>query len=334
LRAALLKAVKTPLSIEGLPQPQLSAGEVLIKVMASGVCHTDLHVMEGDLPPKKLPIVLGHEVVGFIEETGPNTLSLRVGDLVGVYYYYYTCGECEECLRGQESNCSRALRTGIDVDGGYAEYIKAKASHVIPIPNGLKPELAAPLLCSGATAYNAVKDTSARPGDWVAIYGVGGIGHLAIQYAKLMGFNVVAISHSDEKLAIAQQLGADETINAASVKPEEYIKRKIGGVHAAICSSTAKEAYRQAFFSVKRGGTLVAVGSVYGELTIPIIGIVRTRITIKGSGVGSRSELRDALSFSVGRIKPDIQTYPLNAINDIFEKMREGKLLSKAVLIP
>lgn len=335
MKAAVVNQFKEKLEIKDVPVPEIGHGEILVKIKACGVCHTDLHAAHGDWPVKpKLPLIPGHEGVGVVEAVGPCvTSSIKVGDRVGIPWLHSACGECEYCLTGQETLCPHQLNTGYSVDGCYAEYCKAPAAYVVKIPDNLGFEEAAPILCAGVTTYKALKVCGAKPGDWVAIYGIGGLGHLAVQYAKAMGFNVVAVDIVEEKLELATKLGADATVNGAQVDPAQEIQKRFGGVQAAISVAVTKKAFEQAYRSLKRGGTLVVVGLPNAELPIPIFDTVLNGVTVKGSIVGTRKDLQEALEFAAqGKVKANIETQPLEKINEVFERMEKGQINGRVVL--
>ncbi|MCP3762855.1 alcohol dehydrogenase AdhP [Domibacillus sp. A3M-37] len=334
MKAAVVNEFNQQLEVKNMPKPTAGRGEILVKIEACGVCHTDLHAAHGDWPVKpKLPLIPGHEGVGIIEEIGEGVTSLKVGDRVGVPWLFSACGECEYCLQGQETLCPNQENGGYSVDGGYAEYCVAPADYVARIPDGLDPVEVAPILCAGVTTYKALKVSGAKPGDWVAIYGIGGLGHIALQYAKAMGFNVVAVDIADEKLELAKSLGADEAVNGMNEDPADAIQEKLGGVQAAISVAVTKKAFEQAYRSVKRGGTLVVVGLPNDELPIPIFNTVLNGVSVKGSIVGTRLDMKEALDFAArGKVKAQVETAPLDDINNIFDKMEKGKINGRIVL--
>ena len=334
MKAAIVKEFQTELQIEDTPKPTPGVGQALVKLEACGVCHTDLHAINGDWPVKpKLPLIPGHEGVGIVEAIGPNVTSVKVGDRVGIPWLYSACGECEYCLDGKETLCHDQENGGYSVDGGYAEYCLAAADYVAKIPDNLSSVEAAPILCAGVTTYKALKVSGAKPGDWIAIYGIGGLGHVALQYAKAMGFNVVAVDIADEKLELAKKLGADITVNGKNEDPAEAIQQQVGGVQAAISVAVAKVPFEQAYRSVKRGGTLVAVGLPHDELPIPIFDTVLNAITVKGSIVGTRLDMKEALDFAArGKVKAQIETAPLSEVNTVLDKMVKGQINGRIVL--
>jgi len=334
MKAAIIKEFQTELQIEETLKPTPGVGQALVKLEACGVCHTDLHAINGDWPVKpKLPLIPGHEGVGIVEVIGPNVTSVKVGDRVGIPWLYSACGECEYCLAGKETLCHDQENGGYSVDGGYAEYCLAAADYVAKIPENLSSVEAAPILCAGVTTYKALKVSGAKPGDWVAIYGIGGLGHVALQYAKAMGFNVVAVDIADEKLELAKKLGADMTVNGKNEDPAEAIQQQIGGVQAAISVAVSKVPFEQAYRSIKRGGTLVAVGLPHDELPIPIFNTVLNAITVKGSIVGTRLDMKEALDFAArGKVKAQIETAPLSEVNTVLDKMEKGQINGRIVL--
>ena len=334
MKAAVVNEFKNTLEIKEVPKPILEFGEVLVKIEACGVCHTDLHAAHGDWPVKpKLPLIPGHEGVGIVEEVADGVTNVKIGDRVGIPWLYSACGECEYCLTGRETLCPDQLNGGYSVDGGYAEYCKAPAAYVAKIPDNVDPVEIAPILCAGVTTYKALKVSEAKPGDWVAIYGIGGLGHVALQYAKAMGFNVVAVDIADEKLDLAKNLGADITINGKSVNPAQAIQEQVGGVQAAISVAVTKTAFEQAYQSVKRGGTLVVVGLPHDDLPIPIFDTVLNGVTVRGSIVGTRKDMQEALEFAAqGKVKTIIESTPLDSVNEVFDKMEKGQINGRIVL--
>ncbi len=334
MRAALLHDFKQPLSLEDVAVPTPSADEVLIKIEACGVCHSDLSIAEGEWPQLKRlikkPLIPGHEVVGRVVEKGSDVHHLQVGDRAGVAWLHWACGECELCKEGLENLCPKQAITGGSVDGGYAEFIKAKASHALKVPDRLTPEEAAPLFCAGITVYRAVKHANLQPGQRLAVFGIGGLGHLAIQIAKCFGAHVIAVDIADDKLKLATQLGADQTINAAS---EDVAKtfRNMGGAHAAIVAASSKAAYSQAFSAVRSAGTLVVVGLPSEDLSFPAI--MMREIKIRSVATGTRDDMRAVLDLAAsGKIRCLIQTCRLDDINQVFDQMRKGQIAGRIVI--
>src|SRR5690349_23722409 len=220
MKAAVVKEFKRPLAIEDRPIPEPSDGQILVKIEASGLCHTDMHAANGDWPVKPtLPFVPGHEGVGTVQRVGRGVTRVAEGDRVAIPWLGWACGECEYCMTGWETLCERQQNSGYSIDGGWAEYALASASYVGKVPDGIDPFEAAPLTCAGVTTYKAVKVSGARPSDLVAIFGVGGLGHLALQYALIAGATVVAVDVTDDKLQLAKELGAEFVVNAAQEDP-------------------------------------------------------------------------------------------------------------------
>ncbi len=332
MRAAVLHKAGEPLRIEEIPAPVAGPGEILIRVKACGVCHTDLHLGAGEWRLPKLPLVLGHEAVGIVESVGEGVSNFKPGDRAGVPWIYRSCGECEFCTSDREALCPTITVTGFMVDGGFAEFLKAPASHAVAVPEGLSFTNAAPLYCAGLTPYRALKSSGARVGDTVAIWGVGGLGHYAVQIAKAMGTRVVAVDVSTEKLELAKDLGADVTMDASDGKAGDAI-RKLGGAHVVVNLVCTPATFDQAFTAVRRGGTLVIVGLPPGNFTLPILGSVAKGIRILTSAVGSRQDLREVLALAAaGRIKSIVESCRLEEINAVFARMRAGKIAGRVVV--
>jgi propanol-preferring alcohol dehydrogenase len=334
MKAAVVHTFTQPLSIEEVPIPQPSPGQVLIRVMASGVCHTDLHAANGDWPVKpRLPFIPGHEGVGYVAALGSGVTGLREGDRVGVPWLYSACGTCEYCLTGWETLCPEQHNTGYSVNGGYAEYILAPAAYVGHLPKEVAFADIAPILCAGVTTYKGLKETEVRPGEWVVITGVGGLGHVALQYAKAMGMHVAAVDVSDDKLALAHSLGAELTINAAHDDPAIVIQRSIGGAHGVLITAVSSPAFSQGIGMLRPHGTCVLVGLPPGAFPTPIFDVVLKRLTIRGSIVGTRKDLQEALQFAAeGKVKTAIEVEPLEAINSVFDRLLHGQVQGRVVL--
>lgn len=338
MKAAVLHSFAEPLRIEEIPTPTPAAGEVLIKVAASGVCHSDLHLALGEWdmlrPITKLPLVLGHEVTGAIEAVGEGVSDLEVGDRVGVPWLHWSCGECEFCLMGRETLCSKQQVTGCTVDGGFAEFVKAKASHTAKLPDNLSFEEAAPLLCAGLTVHSAMKKAEVHAGQKVAVFGVGGLGHLAIQLAKAKGAEVIAVDVADDKLELARECGADIVVNAATGQAHKEIKKATGGgAHIVIVTSGSRAAYETALRSIRKAGTLAIVGMAPEPVPLSTVAVVSGEFRIVGSAVGSREELREVLQLAAeGKLKCRIERHRLPEIDAIFEQMKSGRIVGRVVL--
>lgn len=334
MKAAVTKQFKGKLSIEDVPKPKAGMNQAVVKIHACGVCHTDLHAANGDWPVKpKLPLIPGHEGVGEVVEVGEGVVHLKVGDRVGIPWLYSACGHCEFCLSGNETLCLSQQNAGYSVDGSYAEYCLADADYVVKIPDNLGYVDAAPLFCAGVTTYKALKVSEARPGQWAAIFGIGGLGHLAVQYAKAMGLNVIAVDTFDGKLELAKELGADLTVNPKKEDAAEFIKREIGGVHACVVTAVNKTAFDQAYRSLRRGGACVLVGLPPEKMEVPIFNTVLDGTRIVGSIVGTRKDLEECLQFAAeGKVKAITKTRSLDEINEIFHEMEEGEIEGRIVM--
>lgn len=334
MRAAVIEEFKQPLVVRDTEVPVPDGDEILIKVEACGVCHSDLSIADGDWPQLKRlikkPLIPGHEVVGRVVKRGDKVQHLDAGDRVGVAWLHWSCGACELCKEGLENLCPNQTITGASVDGGYAEYIKAKASHAIKVPERLDPSEAAPLFCAGVTVYRAVKNSGVQPGQRLAVFGVGGLGHLAVQIAKTFGAKVIAVDIAADKLDLAKSLGADQTINAAT---DDALKtlRGIGGVHAAIVTSSAKAAYTQAFYGVRAAGSLMVVGLPSEEISFPAI--LMREIKIRSVATGTRDDLRETLNLAAaGKIRCLTETTGLEEINHVLDQMRHGQIRGRVVI--
>ena len=334
MRAAVVTRFGSPLELLEVPRPEPAPHEILVRVTASGVCHTDLHAAHGDWPTKPvLPLIPGHEAVGVVAACGAGVTSLRVGDRVGVPWLHRTCGHCDYCLSGWETLCETQVRTGYDVDGGFAEYVLADPNYVGRIPEGLDDVAAAPLLCAGVTVYKGLSMLQARPGDWVLVSGIGGLGHLAVQYGQAMGFRVIAVDITDAKLDLAARLGADLTVNAATTDPVGYIQREVGGAHGALVTAVSRAAFSQAIRMVRRGGTVALNGVPPGDFPLNIFDVVMRAITVRGSIVGTRLDLSRALALAAaGHAVATVHTASLADINDVLTKLQAWPVEGRFVL--
>lgn len=334
MKAAVVPALGAPLEIREVPVPQAGPGQVLIRVRASGVCHTDLHAAEGDWPVKPAPpFIPGHEGVGEVAALGAGVTHLKEGDRVGAPWLHTACGRCVHCVGGWETLCESQQNTGYSVDGGYAEYVAADAAYVGRLPDGLEFGPAAPVLCAGVTVYKGLKETEARPGQWVAVSGIGGLGHMAVQYAKAMGLHVVAVDVHESKLALARALGADLAIHAVDGDPVGEVQRQMGGVHGVLVTAVSNAAFAQAVGMLRRGGFMSLVGLPPGDFPLPIFEIVLKRITVRGSIVGTRNDLAEALAFAgEGKVASHFSWDRLENINAIFERMKAGAIDGRVVL--
>ena len=335
MKAAVVRQFGKPLVIEDVPVPQPGPGEVLVKVKACGVCHTDLHAASGDWPVKPVPpFIPGHEAAGIVAALGPGVKNLKVGDAVGVAWLHDACMACEYCETGWETLCEHQHNTGYSVNGGFAEYVIASAAFAAKLPATVDFAAIAPILCAGVTTYKGLKETDARPGEWVVISGVGGLGHVAVQYAKAMGLKVAAVDIAEDKLALARETGADIAVNALEADAaDKVIAATGGGAHGVLVTAVSTAAFAQALKMVRRKGTVSLVGLPPGEFPTPIFDVVLKRITVRGSIVGTRRDLDEAIAFAAdGKVKAEVAKVPLAEINNVFDRMKAGKIDGRMVL--
>ena len=334
MKAAVVRAFKEPLVIQEVPVPAPGAGQILVKIAASGVCHTDLHAADGDWPVKpKPPFIPGHEGVGHVAAVGVGVTHVKEGDRVGVPWLYTACGHCRHCLGGWETLCEQQQNTGYSVNGGFAEYAVADPDYVGHLPGNVSFVEIAPILCAGVTVYKALKVTDTRPGDWVVISGIGGLGHVAVQYAKAMGLNVIAVDVDDAKLELARKLGASLGVNARKADPMAFVRKEVGGAQGVLVTAVSPKAFEQAMGMVGRGGTVSLVGLPPGDFPLSIFNTVLNGITVRGSIVGTRLDLQEALDFAgQGKVKATVATERLESINDIFSRMRAGDIQGRMVI--
>jgi propanol-preferring alcohol dehydrogenase len=335
MHAAVVEEFGKPLKLIELDIPVAGPGQILVKTEACGVCHTDLHAANGDWPAKpKLPFTPGHEGIGRVVALGAGVTAVKEGDRVGVPWLYSACGHCEYCLQAWETVCAKAEYGGYTKNGGFAEYIVADPNYVAHIPAGLAPTAAAPLICAGITTYKGIKETQARPGQWLVVSGIGGLGHLGVQYAKAMGLHVCAVDIDDAKLSHATKLGADAVVNA---KHPDAVKAVIqatdGGAHGVLITAPSMPAFQQGVAMTRKLGTCVLVGIPPGDFPTPLFDVVANCITIRGSFVGTRQDMAEALQFAAeGLVKADIELQPLSAINDVLKRLAHGEVPSRVVL--
>jgi alcohol dehydrogenase, propanol-preferring len=335
MKAAVVRALGQPLAIEEVPVPTPRAGEALVKIVASGVCHTDLHAADGDWPVKPTPpFIPGHEGAGIVAAVGPGVSGLKEGDPVGIAWLHDACGACESCITGWETLCPSQHNSGYSVNGTFAEYAIGNAAYLGRLPAYADFAALAPILCAGVTTYKGIKETEVRPGEWLAVSGIGGLGHVAVQYAKAMGLHVVAIDVADDKLALAKTLGADVGVNAKSSDAVELVtKCTDGGAHGVLVTAVSVPAFSQALRMARRKGTVSLVGLPPGAFAMPIFDVVLKRITVRGSIVGTRKDLAEALAFAgEGKVRAHVHTAPLESINDIFAALKSGTVDGRMVL--
>ncbi|EFM97463.1 Alcohol dehydrogenase zinc-binding domain protein [Actinobacillus pleuropneumoniae serovar 11 str. 56153] len=313
--------------------PEIKNGEALVEVEYCGVCHTDLHVAAGDYG-KKPGRILGHEGIGIVKSIAPDVTNLKVGDRVSIAWMFESCGSCEYCTTGRETLCRSVKNAGYTVDGGMATHCVVTADYAVKVPDGLDPAQASSITCAGVTTYKGIKVSGVRAGQWIAIYGAGGLGNLAVQYAKkVFGARVIAIDINDDKLAFAKEVGADLTINPLKEDSVQVIQEKVGGAHAAVVTEVSKVAFNAAVSCVRAGGRVVAIGLPPETMDLSIPRIVLDGIEIVGSLVGTRQDLAEAFQFGAeGLVVPLVQLRRLDEANDIFQEMRDGKIQGRMVI--
>lgn len=335
MRAAVVTGNKDKIvEVRDIPLRPLKAGEALVDIEYCGVCHTDLHVAKGDfgdVPGR----VLGHEGVGIVREVAPDVTSLKPGDRVSIAWFYEGCGSCEYCITGRETYCRNAKNAGYSVDGAMAEQCIVAADYAVKVPEGLDPKQATSITCAGVTTYKAIKVTEVNPGEWIVIYGAGGLGNLAVQYAKrVFNAKVIAVDINDDKLELAKKVGADIVYNSKKIENvDEVIQKEVGGAHAAVVTAVSKVAFNQAVNSVRPTGKVVNVGLPPEKMELDIIKSVLDGIEVIGSLVGTRKDLQEAFMFGAeGLVVPVVQTRKLGEINDIFREMEEGTIQGRMVI--
>ena len=320
--------------IENKELRPLETGEALVDIEYCGVCHTDLHVAHGDFG--KVPgRVLGHEGVGIVKEIAPDVKSLKVGDRVSVAWFFEGCGTCEYCTTGRETLCRTVKNAGYSVDGGMAEQCIVTADYAVKVPEGLDPAQASSITCAGVTTYKAIKEAQLQPGQWTVIFGAGGLGNLAVQYAKkVFNAHVVAVDINNDKLALAKEVGADIVINGHEVDDvAALIQEKTGGAHSAVVTAVSKVAFNQAVDSVRAGGRVVAVGLPSEMMDLSIVKTVLDGIQVIGSLVGTRKDLEEAFQFGAeGLVVPVVQKRPVSDAVDVFDEMEAGTIQGRMVL--
>jgi alcohol dehydrogenase, propanol-preferring len=333
MKAAVVHDFHSPLRIEEVDKPTPGPDQIVVKIETSGLCHTDIHAARGDWPIKPiLPLIPGHEGIGIVEMLGPGVTRVKEGDRVAIPWLGYACGHCRYCVSGWETLCESQINTGYFMNGAYAEYALAYGDYVTKVPHNINPIEAAPLACAGLTTYKAVKVSGARSSDLVAVFGIGGLGHLAMQYAKIAGGSVVAVDLLDEKLDLARRLGADYTVNAKTLDPVEEIK-KLGGADVAIVVAVSPKAFEQAYRSLRRGGTIVFVALPADNFVqLPIFETVLNGIKIQGSIVGTRLDLQEVFDLhSAMKTHVICETRRLETVNEDFEDVEKGRVQARLV---
>jgi propanol-preferring alcohol dehydrogenase len=336
MRASVVTSFEKPLEIKDIPVPEPGPGQVLVRIEASGLCHTDIHAARGDWPVKPtVPFTPGHEGVGIVERVGAGVTSPAVGDRVAIPWLGWACGTCHYCVSGWETLCEAQRNTGYSIDGAHAEYAVAAARYVVRVPDGVDPLVAAPLTCAGVTTYKAVKVAGVRPGERVAIFGIGGLGHLAQQYAQIFGAETVAVDVTEEKLRLAASLGATELVNAAATDPVAAIQ-SLGGADVAVVLAAEPKVLEQAHASLRRGGRLVLVSlPKENAMRLPIFETVLKGISVIGSIVGTRDDLAEVFKLhAAGRTKVIYEVRKLDEINAAIDDVLASRVPARLVLRP
>lgn len=334
MKAAVVRQLGAPLVVEEVPIPVPGPFEALVEVDYSGVCHTDLHAARGDWPVKPVPpFIPGHEGSGRVVELGPSAAGVRVGDRIGNAWLATACGVCRDCLGGWESLCTRQQNSGYSVDGSFAEYMVVDTRYAPRIPEGADAAGITAVLCAGVTVYKGLKVTGARPGDWVVVSGIGGLGHMAIQYAAAMGFRVIAVTGTEAKRQRALDYGAELVVNYRDGDPGEAVQDLVGGAQAALVTAVSEKTFPQALSMLRRGGTVSLVGLPPGDFPLSIFDTVLRGLTVRGSIVGTRLDMLEAVDFfSRGVVSTTFERQPMDAINDIFTRMATGVIDGRVVL--
>lgn len=333
MKAALVTTFTEPLTLVERDIPEPGPGQVLVRIEACGLCHTDIHAANGDWPVTPTPpFVPGHEGIGTVEKLGAGVTGRSIGDRVAIAWLGDACGECRYCIDGRETLCEKQENSAYSIDGAFADYAVASAKYVVAVPDGLSSFEAAPLSCAGLTTYKALKVAKIVPTENVAIFGIGGLGHLAVQYARIMGGNVIAVDIEDAKLRLATELGADHTVNAATVDPVQAIQA-LGGADVALVLAASNTVFAQAFASLRRGGRLICVAlPAHGEMSIPIFDTVVKGISIIGSIVGTRQDLAEVFALQVaGKTKVIAESRKIDDVNEAIAEVLSGKVPARLV---
>jgi propanol-preferring alcohol dehydrogenase len=333
MKAAVVTAFNQPLEVLERDMPRPGPGQVLVRMEACGLCHTDIHAVHGDWPVRPVvPFVPGHEGIGIVEERGDDVRTPRVGDRVAIPWLGFACGDCRYCIDGRETLCERQQNSGYSVDGAFAEYAVASSRFVVPVPEGISAVDAAPLSCAGVTTYKALKIARIVPTERVAVFGIGGLGHLAVQYARLMGALVTAVDVEADKLDLAETLGADQMVNAAEVDPVKAIHDR-GGADVALVLAASPRVFEQAFASLRRGGRLICVAlPAESTMNISIFDTVIKGISVIGSIVGTRQDVAEVFALhAAGKTRIVSESRKLDDVNTAIDEVLSGKVQARLV---
>ena len=314
----------------GIPEP--GPGQVRIKVQACGVCHSDVLTKEGLWPGIQYPRVPGHEVAGVIDEVGAGVSAWKKGQRVGVGWHGGQDGTCRECRRGDFRNCRNLKICGISYDGGYQQYMVAPVEALVPIPESLKDTEAAPLLCAGITTYNALRHSGALPGDLVAVVGIGGLGHLGIQFANKFGYKVAAIGRGPENASLAKKLGANVYIDSQATKAAEALQ-KLGGAQVVLATAPSSKLMSELIDGMGPNGKLIVIGATFDPIEVTPIQLISASRSIQGWAAGTPADSEDTLLFAeLTGVRPMIETYPLEKADEAYTRMLSGKAQFRVVL--
>ena len=333
MQAAVVPELGAKLEIRELDVPRPGPGQVLVKMEASGLCHTDIHAAHGDWPVKpNPPFIPGHEGVGIVTEAGPGAVLHKPGDRVAIAWLGYACGHCDQCVSGWETLCLSQQNSGYSIDGAYAEYALADDRYVVSVPDEVSSFDAAPLSCAGVTTFKAIKIAGLQPGETASIVGIGGLGHLALQYAHVLGARVIAVDVEDAKLDLARALGADYTVNAKTTDPVQAIADH-GGADVAVVTAASARTFEQAYASLRRGGRLVCVGlPADDKITISVFDTVLNGKSVIGSIVGTRKDLSDVFALhAAGRTRVIAEPRQLQDVNACFDEVLSGHIPARLV---
>ncbi len=335
MKAVVVNAEGTGVEVVEKEFRPIEAGEALVEIEYCGVCHTDLHVAHGDFG--KVPgRVLGHEGIGLVKEVAPDVRNLKVGDRVSVAWFFQGCGSCEYCTTGRETLCRDVKNAGYSVDGGMTKQCIVTADYAVKVPDNLDPAQASSITCAGVTTYKAIKEANVQPGQWVVIYGAGGLGNLAIQYAKkVFNAHVIAVDINQDKLDLALESGADISLNGREIEdiPGKIMEITGLGAHAAVVTAVSKVAFNQAVDSLRAAGVLVAVGLPSEYMDLSIVKLVLDGIKVVGSLVGTRKDLEEAFQFGAeGLVVPVVQLRPVDEATAVFDEMEAGTIQGRMVL--
>ncbi|MEV7175678.1 alcohol dehydrogenase AdhP [Kitasatospora sp. NPDC093679] len=333
MKAAVVHDFTAPLALEERPVPAPAPHQVRVRIETSGLCHTDIHAARGDWPvTPHLPFVPGHEGVGIVDAAGDQVQGIHIGQRVAIAWLAEACGRCDQCVSGWETLCLQQRNSGYSVDGAYAEYVLAHGDYVVPVPDGIDPLDAAPLTCAGVTTYKALKVSGARPGTRVLVSGIGGLGHLALQYARIFGAETVAVDVTDDKLALARELGADHVIDAR-IQDVAAEVHKLGGADAAIALAVSNDSFHAAYGALRRGGTLVLVAlPAGGTLELPVFETVLNGTKVIGSIVGTRQDLAEVFALhTLGRTRVIRESRRLEDVNACMAEVLDGKVAARLV---